>query len=227
MLQEEKTAKGSKRFYHRLDDYFAKMSDNEVIQDINSHPSLHAWSRRVLGSVSASTSQWGHHATIYHYLKHSRPGIIEQLQATAADIAKLWPSNHVELSALFSRADWWSNAVKRRFREEVRDRLLNLNSAGWWETIAPYALPLIDAHLDGGLRAAYQIEPLVWMELHLPSRINYVNKSNRSSWIHHDLKKLIRKKISARKKERMAAIKAEKQQSANPVSKKKGAVAES
>jgi hypothetical protein len=80
----------------------------------------------------------------------------------------------------------------------------------WWDLIRPQALQVIDSYLQMGM-AAYKIEPLLWMALHMPSRIfqNDANgkrirklnpKTNKmvDYSVHHALKKLVRQQIAER-----------------------------
>jgi hypothetical protein len=119
-------------------------------------------------------------------------------------IADDWPRNHADLEALFSRSDWWSLAVKRRFRTIVRARMILSGPQEWWEAIAPHAEPLIDLLLANGL-SAYKIEPVIWRDLQMPSRIAQKLPNGRTLLIHHALKKLIRKVIADRRKAYLAA----------------------
>ena len=214
VMHEQPSISKPRRFYHRLDGHFDGKTDAEVIADLNSYESMHEWAKRVLGASSRSTSEFGHHPTIYHYLKRHRPKILQSVETEAQRVAKHWPNNYKDLEALFSRADWESSAIKRRFRAIVRDeRMEHAGPQEWWDLIRPQALQVIDVYLQREM-AAYEIEPLLWMALHMPSRIfqndakgNRIRKLSPKTnkmvdySVHHALKMLIRQQIADRIKQ--------------------------
>lgn len=174
-----------------LDAYLGPLSDQEIIEDINSKGTIRAWAEELfleLGFVTIPTSGSAHqedgenpdqledyHGVVSYWLKTNRPVLMETFTAVGVELAKNWPANYEQIRFSLLQGAWFARTVQRRMHDAIRTSMGKASVTAWADRIWPTALKVIESGIfeshDGLGLPPYAIVEDLRKRLYIPRTI--------------------------------------------------------